>query len=284
MESPNRLDAERLRYLAQLITPRQTFAVIEMMTHVSVIVSSWFSITLEVFLRRDFGENYLSNLRSGIAWCLLGAFTFFYSLFSILVGGNALAFFAYSGSLGTLFSTGAEGLSYHLFYYAFLSLVIYHKYAIWQRNRRHIQWHSMCFGVSHLSVIPWQQIVNRIPFVGQYVTIDDWFLYRFMEPALCFLIGRVLHPVNGLLSAWLLIGSVCLFYHNSMVYAQERNKALSLMDAAIESSYLGQALAGQPKEQIAGLAVVQAPIAGLFDGEALDLAATVQGTMGMDAG
>lgn len=281
MDSMNQIEAQRLRYLAQLVTPPKTFAAIEILVNVTRIILGWFSITLEVFFRREFGERYFSTLRLMIAWGLLGTFTFFYSLFSIMAGGNAFAFFAYSGGFDSLFNTGTEGLTYHLFYYSWVMLAVLHTARIWKRNRDGVRWHTMCFGISHLSAIPWARITSRIPVIGKHIVIDDWWLYKWGEPTLALLIAYLIEPVNGLLSAWLTIGSVCLFFHNHMVYAQERDKALSLMDASIESSYLSQALAGHDKQQLAGLVVVPAPMDGAFDDGAFDLAATVRDTLGL---
>jgi hypothetical protein len=279
------VDNQKLKYLASIVTPRPAFAAMETLYHVTMIMLGWWSLPLELFLRKEFGERYLSLLRIWIAWMLLGTFTFFYSLFAAMAG-DPMAFFAYSGMTQSMWNTGMSGLLYHLFYYAFILLAIWHRYRIWKRGRDGQPWLSICFGVSHLEMIPWQRLIEKIPYAGsfisRYVTIDDYFLYRFLEPVLCLLLGRLIHPVDGFLGTFITISAVALFVKNAMVYNQMRGQMLDMMDAAISSSYLAEALKGRAKEQTAGFSVIPLPLAGLFEDE-LDLTATVQDTLGLTA-
>lgn len=278
------MDNRNLKYLGSVTMPR-TFAAMEVLYNVIMILLGWWSLPLEVFIRKEFGERYMSLMRIWIAWAVLGMFTFLYSLFAVMAG-DGMAFLAYSGMTQTLWNTGMSGLAYHLFYYAFLLLAIWHRYRIWKRQQEGDVWLSTSFGISHLAAVPWQRLLERIPYAGpvisRYVTIDDFFLYRFMEPALCLLLGRLIHPMDGLLGTYITIAAVALFIKNNMAYNQMRGRMLDMIDSAIESSYLAESLKGRPKEQTAGFSAVPLPLAGLFD-EELDLAATVRETMGMNA-
>lgn len=274
MSNLNQADRQNLRYLAYHTMPKSTFALLDTFYQIVMILLGWWSLPLELLIRKEFGERYLSLLRIWIAWMLLGAFTFFYALYATFAG-NPMAFFAYSGMTHSLFNTGVEGLTFHLFYYAFLSGVVFHRYRIWKRTKDGVVWLSTSFGISHLSALPWH-LLRRIPTIGQWITVDDYFLYRFVEPALCFVLGRLLYRLDGLTGSFVVISAVALFIKNNLAYAEARGRVLDMIDAGIESQYLADALAGRPKETLAGFSVVPVPVSGLFDEAEPDYAATVQ--------
>jgi len=272
-------DLQKLRYLMSLAVPRPVFMMFETLTQLGIIILGWVSLPLEMLVRHTFGEEYLSLFRIGIALWMLSVFTFFYSLYAVM-SGNSMAFMAYSGMTRSLWNTGAAGFVYHLFYYLVIAAAIYHRYGIWQRNRNGVPWHSNCFGVSHLAAIPWQRFVNRIPYVGPYIIVDDYCLYRFVESMLMYVCGRLITPLDGLVGSYIVVASVALFIKNNMVYAQERHRALAMNNAAIEGAYLADAVAGQPKELTAGFSVVPVPMQSLTNHHDLDVPAIVHDTLG----
>lgn len=185
----------------------------------------WFAVTLEVFIRRDFGERYFNLVRLYIASWLFGAVTWTGSIFLRGNRWDSLLSFAQ---------------------FAFLALCVFHYVHIRQRNSRGILWHSRSFGVSHLDgLIPW---------------FDDWTLYRFIEPALFFALGLPVLLLHRALGAWLLIASVAMFIKNNLTYAQERERLLDIIDAKIDAGFTAAALEGKPKQQAGGISRVKLPL------------------------
>ena len=283
MDSATRQELQRIQYVSSLVVPKGPMAVASVLFQAISIVLGWFSISVEVFVRRpgSFGERYLSWLRLYMAYFIMGAFTFFYTLIHVLMGGiSPLSFLGYSGGLSSLFTTGVSSLLYHLYFYGFLGLAAWHRYQIWRRNQEQVQWHTMSFGISWLAGLPWHRL-QAIPVIGPYLHVDDFTLFRFIEPLCCYIAGRLIWHADGLLGWWLIIASVALFLRNNMAYFELRGRVLDLMDATIESTYLSAALTGGPKEQTAGFAVVPMPIEGVLENSTLDLGATVRDTMSM---
>ena len=93
------------------------------------VVTGWFSVTIEVFLRYDFGERYLGWLRLYLSYLLLTLFVFF----------NALA-----QNLGAL---SLSMLS------AFVIASLVHRGMIFARNRRRVKWHSYSPGIGFLDLV-----------------------------------------------------------------------------------------------------------------------------------
>lgn len=185
----------------------------------SVAVLDWFCTGAEVFLRYDFGERYLSPIRLYLAYSIMLLFP--------LVPMIA----------------GARTRLYWFIFVAFIGLGIYHRFRIWQRERQGIAWHSRSFGVSWLSKV---------------LPVDDWTLYRYVEPGICLLLGAIVwRYVNGVVGAWLTINGFVLLIKNYILYFQHRERILDMIDARIEASYMQNIMAGAPKQQTAGYSMVR---------------------------
>ena len=78
-------DAEQLRYIYELLMPEQ-FAIAQNARYILTILLGWMSVTVEVFLRKDFGERYLNWLRLWLGGWML----FFYAFFTMTTGNNAV--------------------------------------------------------------------------------------------------------------------------------------------------------------------------------------------------
>lgn len=276
---------QQVENVASIFAPRQ-FALFETLRYLLLTFLSWYTQTIKPFIRHSFGERGFTLLTMCLGYLTMGMFKSTYLLFSLLFSGggqNVVAYLAYNGGLASLFRGGAGGFLYHLYVWSFLALSIWHLWAIHKRNKAGIPWHSRSFGTSWLEKLPWHKI-QTIPYVGAYLPrIDDFALYRFIEPGFVFLLGDLLWYLDPLLGWWLMIASVALFVESNMVYHEMRLRFLDLMDGNIESRYLSLALSGANKRDTAGFSVIPVPIPmeGMLD-EVIDIAATVQETLGLD--
>jgi len=246
------------QYVASLFLPGAV-AYLQFFTDLAIILLGWLSVSVEVFLRREFGERYLSNIRLTLGFIML-VFVGFSGFIFGLIGRSNRNTQSTSGGWG--------GWVFTLFFIAFLVLSAMHRWRIRSRNRKGIEWHSLSFGISWLSgVAPW----------------GDWTLYTVVEP----LVVLVLGIVFGLLgftatTLWLLMSAIALFIKNQMIYMQHRDRILDLMDNRIEARNFQPSLQGAPKQKTAGFSVVPFPPAQVKVIEEIipDFAATMKATLG----
>jgi hypothetical protein len=238
-----------LDFVASSLMPN-TWQPLMAVTQLTMVILSWLSVSLEVFIRRDFGERYLNWLRLFLGYIAMDLFTLIPTLIFSLIPFMARQYLPVS--------------SY--FSYGFLILGAYHQFRIWQRNRRGIQWHSQSFGISRLAFLP----------------ISDWVLYRFVEPGGCFLVGFLIRQFDPVTGFWLMMASIALFIKNQMVYAALRGRFLDIMDSRIESAAMQGLMQGKSKRESAGFSVVAPPMMDFLAGDAeetIDIAATVSETL-----
>lgn len=222
------------------------------------IVSGWMSVTIEVFIRRDFGERYLNLLRVMSALILMRSFMGLYWLRSAILDVIPEA----------MRPDTAPTFVFNWFQVAFMAMALLHILFIFIRNRQGTLWHSQSFGMSFLSFLP----------------INDWVLYRYIEPALCFGFGYWLHARDPLLGGWIQWSSVALFLSNNLVYNQARSRVLDIVDSQIEGTFFQKMASGEKtgsKRETAGFSVIPVAIDQLGDAmESAAIAETVAATMG----
>lgn len=226
------------------------------------IVSGWMSVTIEVFIRRDFGERYLNLLRVISALMLMRTFMGLRWLRALFLDIIPEA----------LRPELAPAFVFNWFQVAFVAMALLHILFILIRNRQSVLWHSQSFGISFLSFLP----------------VNDWVLYRYIEPALCFGVGTWLHRYDPLLGGWIQGSSVALFVSNNLVYNSARSRILDIMDSQIEGTYFQKMAAGEKlgsKRETAGFSVVPVAMDRLTEAmESAAIAETVAETMGEASG
>lgn len=186
-------------------------------------ILGWFAMSVVVFLRRNFGERYLS-------WI------------NILFGMTAIGFFTGIGNV--LFSMGSSHLSYTIefAYYGVVGLSVYHRVVIWRKNRRGQLWHSYNPGESLI----------RIPGLSEE-TIAKW-----VEPGVLFglaYIANLMHDTP--LRLWLLIGAFAVLVHEQVSYYMQRQQFLDMRDALIESQNWSGVMSGKPVQQTQGYTIAK---------------------------
>lgn len=237
--APPRNNAEMI---AQYLMPAQQFNILRNLEEVTKVFLSWSSVTLEVFVRRDFGERYFT-----IGRILIGY------LFIRIV----LAFANYRQALAFL-PMVEPPLHLHTinqwFVTSFILLALVHLARIFLRNLSGVPWYSHSFGVSWFDFL--------IPLSGY--RISDWMLYRFIEPGICFAFAWFILPEDSFTRGWMLFASLGLFFHNNMAFNMTRDRYLDLVDGEIASRFYNTARQAQrganaSKYQTAGYTVVPVP-------------------------
>lgn len=191
------------------------------------LISGCFSISVVPFIRRDFGERYLSWLNLAFGYTVVANFTF--------VGAAVLEVI----SAFTHRQTSSPQLMI-LFWLAFIGMSIYRRLEINRKNNAGLEWHSMYIGTS---VLP--------------LPVSPEKIFKFFEPALVFAVGHFLWQFSGQVGLWLMISSAALLINNHIVFFNERRAMLDMRDAQIEAKYMQAALAGKPAHETAGFVVAE---------------------------
>ncbi len=204
-------------------------------------VLAWFSITLDCFLRRDFGERYYTRANFFIGFWVLNFFFFF---LSILVG------LGFSG-------TGSDGQWY--VWYGYLILSAYHFWKIWVNAQIGRPQHSIYDGTSHLEPVGKfllkyiNPLIAKIAMLLGRLTLNsdnakllkkslslspvfrspEEFTKMYVEP---FVLVLILLFVPSVPSLWL---TICLISHivfTRMRYRSMRSDELDVSDGIIEAA------------------------------------------------
>lgn len=237
-------------HLSTMLMGPQSMNVLRNLQSLAVILLGFVSVTVEAFIRRDFGSRYWTLLRVVAAWQVMRFYVLLLNLPEIV---------RMSFGMGRPMRSMADW-----FTYAFLVLALVHLFRNWQRHRAGIPWHSQSFGISWLSFLP----------------VHDYVLYRFIEPACVLVAGWLLSSVDGPTGGWLVLAGMALFVRNNMTFSMMRDRYLDIIDARIESRYFNEVQSGKPKQQTAGWQVVPIPQGNLFgDEDEIDISATVRETM-----
>lgn len=194
---------------------------IEFFMAILQFIAGLFAISVQPFLRKDFGERHLSWL-------------------NLFFGYTVAVNFALFGGLAGI-GTGS-GFSFLMLFLwlAFVVVSLYHRYEIWRKNRSGAEWHSYYMGTSLLP----------LPF-SQEAT------YKWIEPALVFVLGLVLVKFTPVVGIWLLISAASLLLYSHLTYYYLRQTFLDMRDGRIESRYMGDALAGRPARQTGGFVIAE---------------------------
>lgn len=167
------------------------------------------SLTVEVFLRYDFGERYLKPpaVLLGLAWLALA---------SLYFGPQAV---------------GAETLT--TFAHAFIVVSLLKMVWIQIRIRRGVRWHSKSPGVP-------------LPPLARIATSHSM-LHQIIEPAIAIVAGVVvIVSGGGVLGLYLFFAAIAMVGKNLIERARFREKLLDAIDSQIESETFAEAMKDRP--------------------------------------
>ena len=188
------------------------------------LLTGCFSVSVVVFLRKDFGERYLGWLNLYFGYSVVAGFVLF---------GNVLSAFSRHGSSTMM----------PLFWLAFIGMSLYRRLEIARKNNAGIEWHSMYVGTSLLP----------LPFSQEKI-------FKFFEPAMVFIAGYIFRNISGSVGLWLMISGFSLLINNHIVFYNERQAVLDMRDSQIEAKYFSAAMSGKPARETAGFVVAESSI------------------------
>lgn len=223
-----------------------------------VIVLSWFAVTVETFLRRDFGERYFNQTKVMSGFFLLAFWTFISKI------GSAV-----SNPMGSIFmppELQPEQSSFPLKVSVFtliLALYVgfcgYHKFVIWWRNSTGRPLHSWDSGTSWLIpvgqilIIPANLILGLICRLYSFFlpseereeysrltppAIDNYIIFteKWVEPLTVFFFGLLCLAFHAFaVASWLLVSAFALVFFTALRLEKEREWFLDFQDNLINS-------------------------------------------------
>lgn len=188
-----------------------------------LFVLGWFVMSVVVFLRKDFGRNYVS-------WI------------NLFFGYTAIGTFATWGNFHTL--NKQPSVLIGLFYLSFIGLSIYHRMEANRKRKVGYRWHTEYSGTSLIPIPVSKEIMNK------------W-----IEPAVVFSAAVLMHLIhNRAMEAWLCIATIALLLHEHISYFIEEQKADKLADATIEAEYWKTAMQGKPARETHGFVIAQSTL------------------------
>ena len=172
------------------------------------VIAHAFSMTLEVFLRRKFGERYFRSVSAIVAIGLV----FLYAKLNQGIANPASRLY----EMKKHFPDSSLWLDTGITLLVILSL--WHLAVIYWRARKGEQWYSRSSGESllYFKFYPFAQTTFQF----------------LVEPALCFGIGYMLRDMDTV-GLWIMTASGFLLLKGQIVYQQEKGKVLDEYDAEI---------------------------------------------------
>lgn len=180
---------------------------------ITELVMGFFSQTVEVFLRHDFGERYFS----------------FLGIFGSFVTYGILLF------LGLTAAQTQGGFFLGAFFLISFVMCLVHHWQIYQRNQKGIAWHSRYAGT------PW--LLEALPQASPYV------VKRWIEPVLVIGLGFFFSIIEAPLGAWLIFAGLSLAAREQIAASRIRERVLDAIDADIEARQMRAAIIEQKKPQ-----------------------------------
>jgi hypothetical protein len=197
----------------------------------------WLSVTLEVFIRHDFGERYLGWLRLIFSLATLGPFLLLPAMLGV-APPLALILWAAAYILGYI-----------------------HRLVIWRRNMKGEQWHPDSFGISWLW--PLVTLPHRIPtdaaplrFIRAHFT--DWTLFRWVEPIFFLLLANVLGRFSSMVGFWMTTASIAMLLQHNIIFYQRRDEYLIAIGNMIKARYWPEVLKVGHARQMKGYHAIPA--------------------------
>lgn len=204
-------------------------------------ILAWFTITIEAFLRHNFGERYYTKANCYVGFLLMCA------LFLI----------------GTLLAFGFDGYNWGM-YTLFAGYVVmsgYHFYRIWVNLQIGEPQHSFYSGTPRLLIIgkiiatflnPLLSLVaiaisrfllsnrnfKRLTAslkVSPPIADIEKFTKLVLEPALVLFLA---FSLSGMISWWLMLSGAALLVYNHLSYQLARNEELDIADSLVDAAFM----------------------------------------------
>jgi hypothetical protein len=233
-------------------------------------VLSAFAVSVEVFLRRDFGERYFTRTKFVLGMLVLSIF-YFSSRFSPQIQDfSNYTIDPETGQAVLKTAKSSFNINAWFTYLTLLSYIIlgtYHTLKIWWRNGTGRPLHSRDHGLTWLEpvaaltlaipnlfiglimrvyalTLPEHErawLMNALPFIRD----TRGFAEKVLEPLTILLLGGVVASFGASsVSMWLYFSSFALFVFTTIRHEQDRTSMLDMRDQQIEAKYMSNAMYG----------------------------------------
>jgi hypothetical protein len=229
-----------------------------------------FAISVEVFLRRDFGERYFTRTKFVLGLITLMAFKFGSSLSNRMPSFSDYTIDPETGQYvlkATQTSFNLSAWLTYIFLLAYIILGSYHTFRIWWRNGTGRPLHSRDHGLTWLELVgaltlaipnffiglvmrvyaltlpeherPW--LMNALPFLRD----ARGFAEKVVEPLVVLLLAILFSNLGATaVASWLYFSTLSLVLFTTIRHEQFRNRALDLQDQQIEARDMSSAMFG----------------------------------------
>lgn len=208
-------------YATQLAGKFESWRTAQGILTLLAFISSLGALSVAVFLRRNFGARYLGWVNLALTHV---------ALFNFALFGNVI---------GSFFGRWSSQLIF-LVWLAFIGASAFHRYVIWKQTRAGVKWHSYYPGTS-LIPLPVSEDVKLL-----------W-----IEPGLVMVVSILLSPFSALVSTWLHLSAISLWVHAHIRHYYQQQTVLDAVNAGLEARYLGEAVAGKPSSETAGVTIAE---------------------------
>jgi hypothetical protein len=228
-----------------------------------MFVLGWFTIPVEVLLRRDFGQRWFTTINFYAGFFLLLVFAVVQYVVSALWGGIqefisriATAINPFHTEPEAYFTDRIMNGSMAFFLFIYMLMGSYHLFKIWWRNRTNTALHSFDDGTSRMEPLAGylMRVLNvlTVPFVYLYrrllprkqrlgipapKLINDRtaFANTVVEPVFLLMLS---YQFQGIASIWLFISAIALAIHANWKETAKLNKVLDFRDSVIEANVM----------------------------------------------
>lgn len=229
-----------------------------------------FAISVEVFLRRDFGERYFTRTKFVLGLIMLMAFNLGSNLTSRMPSFSDYKIDPETGQYvlkATQTSFNLSAWLTYIFLLAYIILGSYHTFRIWWRNGTGRPLHSRDHGLTWLEPLgaltlaipnfliglvmrvyaltlpeherPW--LMNALPFLRD----ARGFAEKVVEPLVVFILAILFSSLGATaVASWLYFSTLALVLFTTIRHEQFRNRALDLQDQQIEARDMSSAMFG----------------------------------------
>jgi hypothetical protein len=229
-----------------------------------------FAISVEVFLRRDFGERYFTRTKFVLGLIMLMAFNLGSNLTSRMPSFSDYAIDPETGQYVLKATQTSFNLSAWLTYILLLAYIIlgsYHTFRIWWRNGTGRPLHSRDHGLTWLEPLgaltlaipnffiglvmrvyaltlpeherPW--LLNALPFLRD----ARGFAEKAVEPLVLILLGVLFSNLGApSVATWLFFSALALVLFTTIRHEIQRNQMLDMRDQQIEAKDMSSAMFG----------------------------------------
>lgn len=228
------------------------------------------ALTVMVFLRKKVGYRFLSPTKilgmTVLLWALAGVSVLFPS-------GSPSPSSGYSGYSGYGGNGGYSGIPVSappspsatssvapLIVFAIIMLItgMVERHLRWRDIKNGVAWHTYSRGVSWFAFLP----------------LSDSVVKRFIDPAVCAIVGLILSFVFHWLGYYIIFSAFCLFLFEAWDYEQQLNRMLDTLDSLVDSEVMSDNVAYYSKDHPEQRPLVET--AGIPTGIAPDIASQIE--------